>query len=332
MISRDAEAIFKNELTSVSAVAGASYAGNQAGRGLNFLVPFDVDSTGQSSIKFFKGSGVDHDFAAVFGLKLVAGEPFTVGMVPTHGNPDDFTRKVLVNETAVRALGFKQNSDVVGRVLPSTDGLRYYILGVLEDFNWSSVHKSTDPVILWYTPNNRFMTIKIAPGADFENAVSQIKAIYDRLFPMDVFHYEFADDVYDRQYGEDDTFAKLFGIFSGIAILIASLGLFGLSAFSAARRSKEISIRKVMGANVNQLVQLLSKEFLVLVLVALIIASPIAWLVMDIWLQNFAFHISLTATPFILVGIAAVIIAMIAVGMRSLRVANINPVDALRNE
>lgn len=332
MTSREAEAAFKNELTTISSVAGASYAGNQAGRGLNFLVPFDVDSSGQAGMSFFKGTGVDHDFATVFGLKLLAGDPFTMGMIPMHGNPDDFTRKVLVNETAVRTWGYKQNGDVVGRVIPSADGSRYYVQGVLEDFNWSSVHKSTDPVLLWYTPANRFMTIKIAGGADVENAISQIKGIYDRMFPMDVFHFEFADDVYNRQYGEDERFAKLFGIFSSAAIFIASLGLFGLSGFAAARRSREMSIRRVMGANVNQVVQLLSREFLLLVVIALVIASPIAWLVMTQWLENFAFHISLTAMPFIGVGIGALVIAMIAVGVRSLRVATANPVDALRNE
>ena len=330
--SRDAEAVFKNELGTLSAVVGATYAGNQAGRGLNFLIPFDLDSTGQSGIRFMKGSGIDHDFADVFGLKILAGKPFTVGMAPMYGDPDDFIRRVLVNETAVRTWGIKKNEDAVGRVLASIEGSRYYIHGVLEDFNWSSAHKSTDPVILWYTANNRFMTIKIDSEANFENAVAQIKSIYDRLFPMDVFHYEFAEEVYNRQYGEDVKFAKLFGIFSSMAIFIASLGLFGLSAFTAARRSKEIGIRKVMGANINQIVQLLSKEFLFLVFIALVIASPVAWFVMNNWLQNFAFHINLTARPFIMVGAGALLVAFITVGLRSLRVASINPINTLRDE
>jgi putative ABC transport system permease protein len=149
---------------------------------------------------------------------------------------------------------------------------------------------------------------------------------------MDVFHFEFADDVYNRQYGEDERFAKLFGIFSSAAIFIASLGLFGLSGFAAARRSREMSIRRVMGANVNQVVQLLSREFLLLVVIALVIASPIAWFVMTKWLESFAFHISLTAMPFIGVGICALIISMITVGVRSIHVATANPVDVLRNE
>jgi putative ABC transport system permease protein len=332
MTSRQAEAVFKNELKTISSIEAASYAGNQAGRGLNFLVPFEIDSAKESGVKYFKGSGVDHDFPNVFGLKLVAGEPFAVDMAALYGDPDDFIRKVLVNETAIRAWGFKRNADAVGQLLTSLDGSRYYVQGVLEDFNWSSAHKATDPVMLWYTPNNRFMTIRVAAGTSLENSISQIKGIYDKLFPMDVFHYEFAEDVYNRQYGEDEKFAKLFAIFSSMAILIASLGLFGLSAFSAERRSKEIGIRKVMGANANQIVRLLSKEFIMLVFVALLIASPIAWFVMTSWLQIFAFHIHLNAVPFVITGISALLVAMITVSWKSMSAANANPVNVLRTE
>lgn len=332
MKSRDAEAVFKNELRNLPGVAAASYAGNQAGRGLNFLVPFVIDSARESGVKFLKGSGVDHDFAAVFGLKLRAGEPFVEGMTPNFGNPEEGIRKVLVNETAVHTWGFKRNEDAVGQLLTSYEGSRYYIQGVLEDFNWSSAHKATDPVMLWYTPSNRFMTIKIASGVNFNDALTQIRGVYDKLFPMDVFHYEFAEDVYNRQYGEDQKFANLFGIFSSMAILIASLGLFGLSAFSAERRSKEVGIRKVMGANVNQIVGLLSKEFIFLVFVSLVIACPIAWVVMYSWLENFAFHINLNAMPFIVAGIVALFIAMITVSLKSMTVANTNPVEVLKTE
>jgi putative ABC transport system permease protein len=216
--------------------------------------------------------------------------------------------------------------------LKSMDGTAYYVLGVLEDFNWSSVHHATDPVIFWNTPNNRFMTIKFASGADVSEAIAGIRSIYNRLFPMDVFHYEFADEVYNKQYGEDEKFANLFGVFSGMAILIASLGLFGLSAFSAERRSREVGIRKVLGANIHQIVGLLSREFILLVLIAFVIASPIAWLVMDSWLNSFAFRIGLNVTPFIVTAIGSVLIAMITVSVKSMSVANLNPVKTLRNE
>jgi putative ABC transport system permease protein len=330
--SRDAEAVFRNELKTIPSIAAASYAGNQAGRGLNFLVEFSADSAGRSGVTVYKCSGIDHEFANVFGLKLLAGEPFTEGMTPMYGNPDEFVRKVLVNETAVRTWGFEKIGDAVGRVLASDEGGRFYVQGVLEDFNWSSAHKATDPVMLWYTPNNRFMTIRISSGTDFNEALAQIKGVYDKLFPMDVFHYEFAEDVYNKQYGEDEKFAKLFGIFSGMAILIATMGLFGLSAFSAERRSKEVGIRKVMGANTGQIVQLLGKDFIMLVFVAFVIASPVAWFVMVAWLQNFAFHIDLNTIPFVVTGICALLIALITVSVKSISVASTNPVNVLRSE
>jgi putative ABC transport system permease protein len=332
MRSRDAEAIFKREIERLPAVEGASYAGNQAGRGLNFRVSFKVDSAGKSGIQVMKGSGIDHDFASVFGLKLLEGQPFTDGMTPTYGDSGEFVRRVLVNETAVRTWGFKRNRDAVGRVVSSVDGPRYYIQGVLEDFNWSSVHKATDPVMLWYTPNNRFMTIKMAPGTNPDMVLAELKSIYDRLFPADVFHYEYAEDVYKRQYGEDEKFSDLFGIFSGLATLIASMGLFGLSAFSTERRSKEAVIRKVLGATVRQIVQLLSKEFIFLVFVSFVIASPIAWFVMYNWLQNFAFHINLKPLPFIVTGIGSLLIAMITVSFQAIKAAIANPVKSLRTE
>jgi putative ABC transport system permease protein len=327
-----AEATFKKEVVRIPEVEYASYAGNQAGRGLNFLVPFLVDSVGDAGVRFYKCSGVDHDFTSAFGVKVLAGESFTDGMSPTYGNPDDFIRKVMVNETAVRSWGLKKNEDAIGRVVSAQDGLQYYVVAVMEDFNWSSVHEAIDPVMLWYTPFNRFMTIKIKPGADLNNMLTKVKAVYEQLFPMDVFHYEFADDVYKRQYGEDEKFAKLFGIFSGLAALIASMGLFGLASFSAERRSKEVGIRKVMGASVRSIVGLLGREFVVLVFVAFVIASPVAWFVMRGWLQTFAFHIPLNAIPFIVTGVGAVLIALITVSWRTIRVARENPIKSLRDE
>jgi putative ABC transport system permease protein len=330
--SRVAEAALKKEVVKIPGIEYASFAGNQAGRGLNFYVLFQTDSVGDGSVKKLKCTGVDHDFASAFRLKLVAGQDFTEGMSPTHGNPDDFIRKVLVNETAVKTWGFKRNEDVVGRIVRGQEGGRFYILGVLEDFNWASVHQATDPVMFWYTPNNRFMTIRTQPDADLNKVIAEVKDVYTQLFPNDVFHYEFADDVFKRQYGEDEKFAKLFGIFSGLACLIASMGLFGLAAFSAKRRTKEVGIRKVMGASVNNIVALLGREFVLLVLIAFVIASPIAWFVMAEWLQTFAFHIPLNVVPFAITGVGALLIAIVTVSWRTILVAKANPINSLRDE
>lgn len=331
MNSRQAESVLKNEVMALSSVASVSYTGNQAGRGLNFTVPFQVDSAGLPGIRLAIGSGVDHDFANVYGLELLAGEPFREGMVHNAGGQDQRISKVLVNETAVSIWGFKRNEDAVGQIITSLNGQKFYIHGVLEDFNWSSVHSKTQPVMFWYTPANRFMTIKLS-SPDFNNSLEEIKSVYDQLFPEDVFHYEMTDTVFKDQYREDEKFAHLFGIFAGISILIASLGLFGLSVFTAARRSKEVGIRKVLGASVNNIVKLLSKEFLILILIAFLFACPIAWLAMSNWLKNFAFRIDMTAIPFIAAGLAALIIATTTVGWKTFNAATTNPVDVLKSE
>jgi putative ABC transport system permease protein len=169
-------------------------------------------------------------------------------------------------------------------------------------------------------------------GADFNKTLGDVKSVYDKMFPRDVFHYEFADDVYNRQYGEDEQFTKLFGIFSALAALIASMGLFGLASFSAERRSREVGIRKVMGATVHSIVGLLGKEFIILVVIAFVIASPMAWFVMSEWLATFAFHMPLNATPFLITGVAAISIAIITVSWRTIGVAKENPIKALKQE
>jgi len=332
MSSEQSEVAFRDELRKISGIQGASYTGNQAGRGLNFLAAFSPDSTGGSSLTWIKCSGVDQDFADVFGLTVRAGFFFTEGMTATYGNPNDFVRKVVLNETAVRSLGFRNNKEAIGRVLTAKDGQRYYVLGIVEDFNWASAHKATDPVMLWYTPNNRFMTIRLASATDKQQVLAQLKRSYDQLFPTDVFHYEFAEEVYNRQYGEDETFTKLFGLFSGLAILIASLGLFGLSAFTAARRRKEVAVHRVLGAGVGTIFSLLAEDFLKMVLLAMVVASPLAWYAMDQWLEDFAYRIAIQWWAFVVAGLLTVLIALVTVSFQSIKAALLNPVKSLRNE
>lgn len=330
MRSRDGEAIMKKEVQKLAAIEAVTFAGNQAGRGLNFSIPFSSDG-GSEGLHFLLGTGIDHDFTRVYGLKLLAGEGFSEGMYPFYGDEEQNVRRVLINVTAMRVLGFKQIDDAVGSVVTSTENSPFYIHGILADFNWSSAHKATDPVMLWYWPANRFMTIKIA-STDLNGTLMEVKKIYNRLFPDDVFHYELADEVFKNQYGDDEKFANLFGVFSGMAIVIASLGLFGLSAFSADRRSKEVGIRKILGATVSHVIQLLSREFLLLVLISFVIASPLAWLVLNSWLHTFAFRIELTALPFIAAGICALSIALFSVSWKAISAAIRNPVDVLKHE
>jgi putative ABC transport system permease protein len=163
-------------------------------------------------------------------------------------------------------------------------------------------------------------------------AISSVQAIYDRLFPGNVFRYAFADEAFDQQYRNDQRFATLFTISAGMAIFIACLGLLGLVAFTAQQRTKEIGLRKVLGATVTNIVTLLSKDFLKLVTAGFLIAVPIAWYTMSQWLENFAYRIQIGAGIFVISGVVALLIALLTVSWQSVKAALANPVNSLRNE
>jgi putative ABC transport system permease protein len=262
-------------------------------------------------------------------LSLIAGEPFREDMPSPW--PQDKPRPVLLNEAAVRALGFTDNEKAVGQQLKAEDGRYYIVHGVLSDFSWSSVHRPREAVLFRFLPTNRFLSLKI-DAADVPGTVAAMQKIYDKLFPDDIFQYQFADAAYDEQYREDERFATLFSTFAGLAIFIACLGLFGLSSFTAARRRKEIGIRKVLGATVVSIIGMLSKDFIKLVLIAIIIAAPIAWYTMSRWLENFASSIRISPGVFILASLTVVLIALATVSWQSVKTALANPVKSLRSE
>ncbi|HEX3385990.1 MAG TPA: FtsX-like permease family protein, partial [Mucilaginibacter sp.] len=162
--------------------------------------------------------------------------------------------------------------------------------------------------------------------------IASIKAVYDKFYPGNIFDYAFLDQRYNEQYKNDALFGEAFGIFGGFAIFIASLGLLGLSLFATLQRTKEIGVRKVLGASVSNIVLLLSKDFIKLVIVAIVIATPIAWLVLHHWLQDFAYHIGISWWIFVLSGIAAIAIALATISFQAIKAATVNPVKSLRSE
>jgi putative ABC transport system permease protein len=327
---REGELTLKNEVSHLAAVHGASFTGNLPGRGFNFTMQALTDGAVPSQAREIHHTGIDYEFPDVYGLNLVAGEPFSEDTPSSYGLPRDVPRSVLINEAAVRALGFKDNATAVGQKL-TADGITYIIHGVLSDFSWSSVHRPRQAVLFRHVLTNRFLSLKI-DGADVAGTVAAVRKIYDKLFPHDVFQYEFADAAYDEQYRDDKRFATLFSIFAGLAIFIACLGLFGLASFSAIRRRKEIGIRKVLGATVAGIIGLLSRDFIRLILIAIIIATPIAWYAMSRWLENFASSIRMGPGVFALAGLTVIVVALATVSGQSLKAALENPVKGLRSE
>ncbi len=263
---------------------------------------------------------VGDDFTKTMGVELVEGRDF-------ESFPAD-SASYIVNEAAVRMMGLE---DPLGTEIEFWMG-KGPIVGVIKDYHMKSLHEAISPMILVYYPLNTWLVcIKPAPGKT-EEAIAHVESAYKQLNPGYPFEYIFADEEFEKQYRTETLTGTLANWFAGIAIVISCLGLLGLVIYTAERRTKEIGIRKVVGASVASIVGLLSKEFLGLVLMAILIASPLAWWFMNNWLKDFAYRIDLGWEIFALAGLAALAIAFLTVGFQSAKAALANPIKSLKNE
>jgi len=329
----NAETALIDRVSQLACVQEAAYSETAPGRGYHMISPATLRDADLSETVMVGVTTIDHRFVDLYGLQVVAGEPFqeaTMGWSATRSA--GISPPALINEAAARALGLPTNEEAVGQdIALNDDGPPYQIRGVLEDFNWQSLHQTTDPMVFRYSPRNHYMSVRINTE-DVSYAITEIGAAYNELFPYDLFEYQFADESFNMQYKADERFAILFVVFASLSILIGCLGLYGLAAYAAQRRTKEIGIRKVVGASVPQVVGLLSREFLALVLIANVIAWPLAWYAMRRWLENFAYRIDLGIGVFILAGLLALVIAFLTVSWQTIRAAMANPVESLRYE
>ncbi len=270
---------------------------------------------------------IDSTFAGLYGLKLVAGREFADLTLSTDENAP---WSVMLNETATKSLGYASPEDAIDQLL-DIGGYTARVIGVYKDFNWSSGHQAQQNIVFGPSTVGRQISIRLST-ADASGVVQRVKGLYEKLFPGNVFSYAFADEAFDRQYRNDERFAKLFSIAAGMTIFIACLGLFGLVAFTAQQRTKEIGMRKVLGATVTGIVGLLGRDFLKLVLIGFVLAIPATWYMMSRWLENFAYRTNVSAGVLLLAGLVAMLIAMLTVSWQSIKAAIANPVDSLRNE
>lgn len=270
---------------------------------------------------------IDSSFASLYGLQLIAGRGF-------EGSPSKIlqgeTRPVILNETAVRAVGFDTPNDALQQLV-AMGGATFRVVGIFKDFNWSSAHSPREAALFTLTPAGSQLSLKVSTE-NLPQTIAAVERIYKMLFPGNPFSYSFVDEKFDEQYRNDQRFAALFSVFAGLAILIACLGLFGLASFSARQRTKEIGIRKVLGASVASVVALLSQEFVKLILLANVLAWPVAYFTMNKWLQDFAYRIEIGWGVFALAGAMALIIALLTVSAQAIKAALANPVESLRYE
>lgn len=267
--------------------------------------------------------GTDGDFQAFFGLELAEGRWFRPEM-----NGWD-TTSFIINEAAAREMGLREGA--TGKWV-DFNGTKGTIAGVVKNFNFRSLHETIEPLIMYQNPEwiDAFY-VKTAPGQTKE-AIASMQAVAEQFNPGKVFKYKFLDETYDEMYKKEAQTGALFNRFAGLAVLISCLGLLGLAAFAAQQRTKEIGIRKVLGASVASITGLLAKDFLKLVLAAIVIASPVAYFLLQKWLQDFAYRIELQWWMFAIAGAAAVAIAFMTVGFQSIKAALANPVKSLRSE
>jgi putative ABC transport system permease protein len=267
---------------------------------------------------------VDADYIPTFGMQLAAGRNFSPDM------PTDTAQAVILNETAVRLLGF--TGDPLNKVLYAGRN-EVKVVGVVKDFNAGSLKSTIPPVIFRLTESRQNIAFRISTK-DISATIKQIENVYHSMDGMagQPFVYSFLDDNFNRLYNGEQRTGKLFLVFAFFAILIACLGLFGLVTYAAEQRTKEIGIRKVLGATVAGIVTLLSKDFLKLVLIAFVIASPIAWFIMNRWLQDFAYRISISWWTFALAAFFAIAVTLVTVGFQTIKAALMNPIKSLKTE
>ena len=312
---------FRNEALTQSFISGI-------GKGSN--LPFQVGSSTSSMqwdgktedvIILFQIYQTDYDMIKVLGFDLIDGRYFS----PDHATD---STNYIINEEAARRMGMEQP---VGQNFQVWDR-KGSIIGLVRDFHSNSLYNPIEPLVFIMNPSNTWITyIRIQAGKTKE-AIPFLESLYKKYDADFPFEYHFLDKTYEDQYRSEMTISKLADYFTGIAIFIACLGLFGLASFTMERRSKELSIRKVFGASASKLVSLLIKDFIWLILIAILLGSPIAWYIMNKFLSGYTFHTNMGLLVYVITSAGIFTIALLTIGYQSIRASLTNPAESLRNE
>jgi len=253
--------------------------------------------------------------------------------VAGHGyDPSDTIREVVVNETFLNKLGIQNPASAIGKTVRMGSKTWAPIVGVVKDFKTNSLREAVKPIVI--SPNKKFESeacVKIQT-ADLTKTVASIQKLWENTYPEYAYTGYFFDESIAAFYKQENQLALLFKIFAAIGIFISCLGLYGLISFMVVQRTKEVGVRKVLGASVANIVYLFSKEFMLLITISFVLATPIAWYMMNGWLQNFAYRVNLTVWVFVLAVISSIVIAWLTVGYKAIKAAVANPVKSLRSE
>jgi putative ABC transport system permease protein len=324
---------FKQELRGIPGVVDAAGSNTTISGGFYYGIMFQTEK--DSEIKTTRGMTVDKDFIKTLDLEIIDGRGFAKEF--------NDTRNVIINEGAIREFGW---NDPVGMKLkrlgdPGETTGDYTVIGVVKDFHYNSLHEDIDSFVLFTLPEGQsqqqqqqvypLLNVRIRPD-NTAASLASIEDTWSKFTQEQPFSYYFLDDVLDRLYQNEKTSGQIFSIFSILAVVIACIGLFGLSTYMAEQRTKEVGIRKVLGSTASKIVVLMSKDFAKLVAVAFLIAVPVAYYIMIKWLQSFSFRTSVPLWIFLLAGVVALAVALFTISFQALKAANSNPADSLRAE
>lgn len=276
---------------------------------------------------------VDEEYVRTTGLQLVAGNDLTQQDMENADelkHPENPAYQFILNESAARELGWSAQA-AIGKKMFLGDDRPGYVKAVIKDFHFRSLHDKIDPLVLFPSSRSSQMLVKL-DGNNLPLAITGMGELWKKMVPHRPFEYRFMDDAFNELYESENRLAKVLSVFAGIAILLACLGLLGLSSFAAQQRIKEIGIRKVLGASLFQIVTILSKEFILLALLAFLLAFPIGWWAVNRWLQDFSYRITVHWSVFAITGISTITLALLTVAFRAVKAARSNPVNSLRTE
>jgi putative ABC transport system permease protein len=319
---------FIAEVQRLPQVKGASMSGRIPGEELGRQRDvYRTDTAGANKITV-TNMGIDQHFLELYNMRLLAGRNFAAR---DYHDSAAKLNTLLVNASASRQLGFATPGESIGKPV-KVFNRDWTIIGVVNDFHQKSLKYAMEPMVLMPSLQGRYSTFSLKVDTrNLAETVSQIGALYYRFFPGNLFDHYFLDKKFNSQYSDDRFFGKIFWIFAALAIVIACLGLLGLALVSTTQRAQEIGVRKVLGASVGDIVVLVSVNLVKPILIAAAISSPIAWWLMNSWLQDFAYRINLSPWLFVIAGLMVLIIALLTVSFQTIRTAVANPVKSLRN-
>ncbi len=319
--------VFANEIASISEISELSMSNDPpSSNGWSSQSVKLNNGKEEISVNAFRKFG-DSNYLNFYGIELLAGRNL---------QPSDTVKEYLINETLMKAFGFTKPEDALDKLIAQGKN-KFPIVGVVKDFHTKSLHDAIDPVMMAndmkdFTCFNIRLAATQQTGDQLKAGLDKIETAWKKVYPDTPFEHHFLDETIKNFYQTEQRTAKLANTAMGLAIFISCLGLFGLASFTATQRTKEIGIRKVLGANVQQIVMLLSMDFILLVILAFVISLPIAWFAANEWLNGFSYRTNLNAWMFALTALTAILVAFITVSFQTVRAANANPVESLRNE